>query len=85
MSYTKIVELLGTETQSLLKHQSKTIPMPLHKVFGANFVKSDVINKQAGVTGAVLGKKAFQRPIEEGIKLLNNVQDVYQAKEIDLA
>jgi hypothetical protein len=33
----------------------------------------------------ILGRKAFQRPLEEGIALLNAVQDVYLAKEIDLA
>ncbi len=48
-------------------------------------VRTAVINKRAGGMGLILGRKAFQRPIVEGIALLNAVQDVYLAKEIDLA
>jgi len=35
--------------------------------------------------GLILGRKAFQRPMEEGIKIVNLVQDVYLAKEITIA
>lgn len=48
-------------------------------------VKSAVINKRAGGTGLILGRKAFQRPFEDGVKLLEAIQDVYLEKEIDLA
>lgn len=48
-------------------------------------IKTAVINKRAGGTGLILGRKAFQRPYTEGVALLNAVQDVYLAKEIDLA
>lgn len=48
-------------------------------------VKIAVINKRAGGQGLILGRKAFQRPFNEGVELLNTVQDVYLAKEIDLA
>jgi len=48
-------------------------------------VKSAVINKRAGGTGLILGRKAFQRPFDEGVNLLHALQDVYLAKEIDLA
>jgi fructose-bisphosphate aldolase, class I len=51
----------------------------------ADSVRTAVINKRAGGTGLILGRKAFQRPLEKGIALLNAVQDVYLAKEIDLA
>lgn len=51
----------------------------------AEAIKSAVINKRAGGTGLILGRKAFQRPFEEGIELLHLVQDVYLAKEITLA
>lgn len=51
----------------------------------ADSVRIAVINKRAGGTGLILGRKAFQRPFEEGIALLNAVQDVYLAKEIGLA
>ncbi|WP_337043940.1 class I fructose-bisphosphate aldolase [Emticicia sp. 17c] len=48
-------------------------------------VRTAVINKRAGGMGLILGRKAFQRPFNEGVALLNAVQDVYLAKEIDLA
>jgi len=51
----------------------------------ADAVKTAVINKRAGGIGLILGRKAFQRPFKEGIKLLNSVQDVYLSKEITLA
>ena len=44
-----------------------------------------VINKRAGGTGLISGRKAFQRPMAEGVKLLNTVQDVYLAKEVTVA
>lgn len=47
--------------------------------------RTAVINKRAGGTGLISGRKAFQRPMKEGIKLLNLIQDVYLTKEIDLA
>jgi len=48
-------------------------------------VETAVINKRAGGTGLISGRKAFQRPMEEGVKLLNMVQDVYLDDSIDLA
>lgn len=48
-------------------------------------VKSAVINKRAGGMGLILGRRAFQRPFEEGVKILHALQDVYLAPEIDLA
>ena len=48
-------------------------------------VRTAVINKRAGGTGLISGRKAFQRPMEEGIKLLNAIQDVYLCKEITIA
>ncbi len=48
-------------------------------------IRTSVINKRAGGMGLIMGRKAFQRPVKEGIALLNAVQDVYLAKEIDLA
>jgi fructose-bisphosphate aldolase, class I len=47
--------------------------------------KTAVINKRAGGTGLISGRKAFQRPFDEGVELLNLIQDVYLTKEIDLA
>jgi len=48
-------------------------------------VKTAVINKRAGGTGLISGRKAFQRPMKEGIGLLNAIQDVYLAKEVTVA
>ncbi|MCH7490895.1 MAG: class I fructose-bisphosphate aldolase, partial [Gemmatimonadetes bacterium] len=48
-------------------------------------VRTAVINKRAGGTGLISGRKAFQRPMAEGIKLLNAIQDVYLDKDITLA
>jgi len=44
-----------------------------------------VVNKRAGGTGLISGRKAFQRPMADGVKLLNTVQDVYLAKDITVA
>ncbi|MFH1051464.1 MAG: class I fructose-bisphosphate aldolase [bacterium] len=44
-----------------------------------------VINKRAGGTGLISGRKAFQRPMSEGFQLLNLIQDVYLCKEITIA
>jgi fructose-bisphosphate aldolase, class I len=44
-----------------------------------------VINKRAGGMGLILGRKAFQKPLDEGIKIIHSVQDVYLCNEIDLA
>lgn len=48
-------------------------------------VKTAVINKRAGGTGLITGRKAFQKSMKEGIELLNAVQDVYLSKEITVA
>ena len=48
-------------------------------------VATAVINKRAGGTGLISGRKAFQRPMSEGVKLLNAIQDVYLSKEITVA
>lgn len=48
-------------------------------------VKTAVINKRAGGSGLILGRKAFQRPFKEGVELLNIVQDVYLNQDITLA
>jgi fructose-bisphosphate aldolase, class I len=48
-------------------------------------VATAVVNKRAGGTGLISGRKAFQRPMAEGIKLLNSIQDVYASKEITVA
>jgi len=48
-------------------------------------VKTAVINKRAGGMGLISGRKAFQRPLQEGVKLLNLIQDVYLDKSITVA
>ena len=48
-------------------------------------VKTAVVNKRAGGMGLISGRKAFQRPMAEGVGLLNAIQDVYLAKEVTVA
>jgi class I fructose-bisphosphate aldolase len=48
-------------------------------------VRTAVINKRAGGMGLISGRKAFQRPMNEGVKLLNAIQDVYLDKSITIA
>lgn len=51
----------------------------------AEAVRTAVINKRAGGTGLISGRKSFQRPMKEGIGILNAIQDVYLDKTITLA
>ncbi|MBK7631529.1 MAG: class I fructose-bisphosphate aldolase [Ignavibacteriales bacterium] len=51
----------------------------------AEAAKTAVINKRAGGMGLISGRKAFQRPMSEGVQLLNIIQDVYAEKEITIA
>jgi len=51
----------------------------------ADAVKTAVINKRAGGMGLISGRKAFQKPMNEGIALLNAIQDVYLSNEITIA
>jgi len=51
----------------------------------AEAVRTAVINKRAGGTGLISGRKAFQRPMQEGIELLNAVQDVYLDSSVTVA
>jgi fructose-bisphosphate aldolase, class I len=48
-------------------------------------VKTAVINKRAGGMGLISGRKAFQRPLKDGVALLNQIQDVYLCKEVTVA
>jgi class I fructose-bisphosphate aldolase len=48
-------------------------------------VKTAVINKRAGGMGLISGRKAFQKPMDEGVKILNAIQDVYLTQDITIA
>ncbi|TGL63883.1 class I fructose-bisphosphate aldolase [Leptospira ognonensis] len=48
-------------------------------------LKTAIINKRAGGMGLISGRKAFQKPMKEGVALLNAIQDVYLSKEITVA
>ena len=48
-------------------------------------VRTAVINKRAGGIGLISGRKAFQRPMDEGVKLLNAIQDVYLSDQVTVA
>ena len=51
----------------------------------AEAVKTAVVNKRAGGMGLISGRKAFQRPMKDGIALLNAIQDVYLCKDVTVA
>lgn len=51
----------------------------------AEATKTAVINKRAGGMGLISGRKAFQKPMVEGVKLLNAIQDVYLCKDVTIA
>jgi class I fructose-bisphosphate aldolase len=48
-------------------------------------VRTAVINKRAGGMGLISGRKAFQRPMADGVKILNAIQDVYLCKDVTIA
>ena len=48
-------------------------------------VNTAVINKRAGGMGLISGRKAFQRPMADGVKLLNAIQDVYLDTSVTIA
>ena len=48
-------------------------------------VTTAVINKRAAGTGLILGRKAFQRPMKDGIEIINALQDVYLDQSIEIA
>ncbi len=51
----------------------------------AQAVRTAVINKRAGGMGLISGRKAFQRPMKDGVGLLNAIQDVYLSKDVTIA
>jgi|ERR1043166_3605413 class I fructose-bisphosphate aldolase len=51
----------------------------------AGAVRTAVINKRAGGMGLISGRKAFQKPMRDGVALLNAIQDVYLAKDVSIA
>lgn len=51
----------------------------------ADAVRTAVVNKRGGGTGLISGRKAFQRPMGEGVELLNAIQDVYLTSEVTIA
>ena len=51
----------------------------------AEAVRTAVINKRAGGMGLISGRKAFQRPMKEGVGILNAIQDVYLSKQVTVA
>ena len=48
-------------------------------------IRTAVINKRAGGMGLISGRKAFQKPMDEGVKLLNAIQDVYLSDQVTIA
>jgi class I fructose-bisphosphate aldolase len=48
-------------------------------------VRTAIINKRAGGMGLISGRKAFQRPLKQGVEILNAIQDVYSSKDVTIA
>jgi fructose-bisphosphate aldolase, class I len=48
-------------------------------------VRTAVINKRAGGTGLISGRKAFQKSMKEGVEVLNAIQDVYLCEDVTIA
>jgi class I fructose-bisphosphate aldolase len=51
----------------------------------AQAVRTAVINKRAGGMGLISGRKAFQRPMKDGVEILHAIQDVYLTKRVTVA
>jgi class I fructose-bisphosphate aldolase len=51
----------------------------------AEAITTAVINKRAGGMGLISGRKAFPRPMKEGVELLHAIQDVYLCKDVTIA
>ena len=51
----------------------------------ADAVATAVINKRAGGMGLISGRKAFQKPLNVGVELLNAIQDVYACEDVSVA
>ena len=51
----------------------------------AEAIKTAIINKRAGGMGLISGRKAFQRPMTDGVKILNAIQDIYLDKRVTIA
>jgi DhnA family fructose-bisphosphate aldolase class Ia len=97
----EIAELRGKEGEDLLNHTCTTAPKErLHlpcedfvdRVIAgsdrndlAQALRTAVINKRAGGMGLMTGRKAFQKPMEEGIQLLHAVQNVYLDERVTVA
>ncbi len=48
-------------------------------------VRTAVINKRAGGTGVISGRKTFQKPMKDGVEIFHAIQDVYLTKEVEVA
>lgn len=51
----------------------------------AEAIRTAIVNKRAGGMGLITGRKAFQKPMSEGVEILNAVQDVYLCREVTIA
>ncbi|RLE21537.1 MAG: fructose-bisphosphate aldolase, partial [Acidobacteria bacterium] len=51
----------------------------------AQAVRTALVNKRAGGMGLILGRKAFQKPMDEGVRIIDAVQDVFKDKDVTIA
>jgi fructose-bisphosphate aldolase, class I len=93
----RIESLLGDEARSLLEHRCETVTREMLHLPGPDFVDRMLtpsdrtvrvlrsLQALSGGTGLISGRKAFQRPMADGIDLLNAIQDVYLLDEVCVA
>ena len=81
----KLPDRVETRMRELFDAQLNLDDRPMSQADLAEAVKTAIINKRAGGMGLISGRKAFQRPMAEGVKLLNAIQDVYLCKEVTVA
>ena len=72
-------------TSRFFLDDAKLGPHPERAADLAEAVRTAVINKRAGGMGLISGRKAFQRPMKEGVGILNAIQDVYLSKQVTIA
>jgi len=73
-------------TKSRCSEVSRALPAPMNLVTTLReAIAPAVINKRAGGSGLIWGRKTFQRPMEEGVKLFHAIQDIYLSPEVTIA
>ena len=79
------VEVWDEAKQKAVKRMDNSLVRVCHGTFNEHKQTLTAINKRGGGQGLISGRKAFQKPMKEGVELFNTIQDVYLDKSITLA